>query len=897
MKQLRVWTMRLIGLFRTEQQEQELAEEMQSHLQLHIDDNLRSGMMPEQARRDAILKLGGVEQSKQATRERSTIPFIENLLRDVRYALRQLRKSPGFAVTAILTFALGIGAVTAVFQVADEALFHPLPYRDAHRIVMLWGHDRSKPEERALLSAMELRQFRRSNTFAAIAGIDLKQLSFALTGAGKPRQIAAAHVTRDLFHVFGVPPLLGQNFRLKNTGESVGTTAVISYRLWQEHFHSDPAVLGKSINLDGVTYTVVAVMPTSFHFPIRYQNEDLEAWMPESLDPMIKDPVLRNAGTLLTFAKVPTGISLIHAQQQLNVNHALLLRNDPDTNQNRRVGLYSLNGELGGAHRTELFLLLGAVAVLLLIACTNVANLLLARGTARRQEMALRVALGAGRMTLLRQMLSENILLACVGTLCALIVTKIGARILALYIQAQPGGTGFAHLLSAPALSVASFPKSAFLFMAGILTITILLAGFAPALALSNVDGMEALKSQGRASSGKQVTRLRTALLVGQISLSLVLAIGAILLVRSFDKFINIDPGFQIQHRLTYQLTLPTAKYPTGTVQARFSHNLLTKIEALPGVESAAIIGGLPLTTWMKLGQFLPDSLSVTRAGDLPVAQNRSVSANYFAVMDIPVLRGRAFMEGTEGNAPKEVVISQSLAKMYWPNTSPIGHHMKFDLDSASPSYTIVGVVGDVHQNTLDKNTGAEYYQSYSNDPDRSIGLVVRTPLGAASMQRPVERALHALDPDQPFAYVAPFSGLVEEASRPQRTSFMLFSLVSGIALLLTAVGIFGLISYLVSQRTREIGIRLTLGSGRDRVIWAVVKDAMEPVGLGICIGVVAALSLSGVMRNLLFGVSPFDHFSYVAAIALLIALALAACALPAYRAASTDPIQALRTE
>lgn len=884
-------------LFSRHRRYDELSESIREHLDEKIADLMDRGMTREEAVHAARREFGNVTRIEERSREVWQWSAINGLWADFRYALRRLGKSLGFSAIVILTLALGIGAVTAVFQVAEEALFHPLQYQNADRIVMLWDHEQSQSEQRLLMSATEMRELAQDKLFSAVAGIDLKQLSFALTGTGKPRQIAAAHVTHNFFNVLGVQPFLGQGFGAKAATESSEATAIISHRLWEEDFHSDPNVLGKSIDLDGVGYTVVAVMPANFRFPIRYQDEDLEAWMPESLDPMLRIPMLRNAGTMLAFARIPSGVDLVQEQQRVNAAYARLLEQHPEMNQDRVVRLYPLNDELAGAHRTELYLLLAAVAVLLLVACTNVANLLFARGVARRQELAVRVALGAERMTLVRQLLTENILLACLGTLLSLVIAKIGARMLARYIQAQPGGTGFAHLLSAPSLANNGFSGAAFLFVAGVLTLTVVLAGLAPALMLSRADGMELVNGQGRASASKQVMRMRAILLIGQISFSMVLAVGAMLLVQSFRNFIAINPGFVVQHRLTYQLTLPTAKYPSDAVQARFFHDLMARVQALPGVELAAIIGGLPLTTWMKLGPFLPDSISVSRPADMPIAQNRSVSENYFSVMEIPVLKGRTLREGAAGNSPKELVISQSLAKLYWPNASPIGHHIKFGLDPSSPTYTIVGVVGDVHQSSLDKNTGAEYYQSYWNDPDRSMGLVVKTTLAPMIMDREVQGALHSLDPEQPFAHVASFDNLVYEASQPQRIQFTLLGMISAVALLLTAIGIFGLISYLVTQRTREIGIRLALGSGRRRVISTVLKDAAKLIAVGMGAGIVIALGLSHLIRHLLFQVSAFNPAAYVGAGALVIVFALMACILPASRAARIDPVAALRME
>jgi putative ABC transport system permease protein len=821
---------------------------------------------------------------------------LEHLFLDLKFAFRQLYRNSGFALIAVLTLALGIGAVLAVFQTADKALFQPLPYPDANRIVMLWGHDRSTPDQRALISAGEIQAFSQSKLFTAVGGIDLKQLSYALTGAGKPQQIAAVHVTPGFFQILGAHPLLGQGLD-STSGEGNDTTAVISNRLWRDHFSSDPGVIGKSLDLDGRSYTIIGVMPADFSFPVRYQDEDIEVWMPESLDPMLNNPVMRHFGALLAFARMPPGVTLSREQEQLNAIHTQLREQFPAMNQSRVVGLYSLTDELAGPHRTELFLLMGAVVILFLITCSNVANLLIARGNARSQELAVRVALGAGRAVLIRQLVTENVLLACLGAIGAIVVAALGANALSEYVRRQPGGAGFAHLLSAPALNSRGVSIEGYLVMAGVLAVTILLAAAWPAIALSASNGLAALGGQTRTTIGTRTHRTRTVSIVSQVSLSLLLAVGAMLLVQSFERFIKIDPGFQVEHRITYQLTLPQASYPSHSRQAQFFDNFVQKVRALPGVESAALIGGPPLTSWIKMGKFLPDSLSVSRAADLPGAQTRSVSTNYFALMGIPFINGTTFREGSDQNSPPEVVVSESLAKQYWPQTSPIGHTLKFDLDANSPAYTVVGVVGDVHQNTLDQNTGAEYYLSYWNGPDRSMGVIVKTQLDETVIGREIEGALHSVDPEQPFAHVASFDELVQEASRPQRTRFILLSLISGVALLLTAVGVFGLISYLVQQRTREIGIRLALGSGRGHIVFKALKDVMELVFLGIGAGIVIALVLSHFIEHLLFKVSAFNPLVYIEAVVLLVAVALAACAIPALRAAYIDPANALRIE
>lgn len=821
--------------------------------------------------------------------------LLEHFSGDLKFACRQLYCNPGFSVIAIVTLALGIGAVLAVFQTADKAMLQPLPYPDADRIVMLWGHDRSTPSQRALMSAGEMDAFGHSKVFTAAAGIDLKQLSYALTGAGKPRQIAAVSVTPGFFQILGVSPMLGEGFKADATGK--GNNAIISHHLWSEYFGGDAGIIGKTLNLDGRSYTITGVMPADFSFPIRYQDENIEAWMLESMDPLLNNPVFRHAGTMLAFARMPNGTSLFAEQQQLNSIHDQLRAQFPAMSQSRQVGIYPLSDELAGPHRTELLLLMGAVSILFLITCANVGNLLIARGNARSQELAMRVALGAGRAALVRQLLTENVLLAILGALGSVAVGVIGARALADYVRRQPGGAGFAHLLSPPSLTGHGVSVATILVMGAVLVVTVLLVAAAPAMILSAIRGSGAIGSQGRSTTGKRSNTMRMISIVAQVSLSLFLAVGAMLLVQSFERFMRIDPGFQVEHRITYQLTLPVAAYPSAARQAQFFSNFSQKATSLPGVEAAALIGGPPLTSWVKMGRYLPDNLAVSRAADMPTAQTRSVSENYFAVMGIPILDGRTLREGSEENSPPEVVISKSMAAQYWPHDSPVGHTLKLDLGADSPPYTIVGVAGDVHQNTLEQNTGAEFYFSYRSKPDRSMGLIVKTQLESSGMGREIEGALHSVDPEQPFAHVASFDEMVHEATRPQRTRFILLSLVSGAALLLTAVGVFGLISYLVQQRTREIGIRLALGSGRGRIVVKTLKDVMLLVFAGIGAGIVIALALAHFIEHLLFQVSAFNPVVYLEAIAVLVVIALVACAVPAIRASRIDPAITLRTE
>jgi putative ABC transport system permease protein len=822
---------------------------------------------------------------------------LERFFADLRFAWRQILRNLSFSFVIILTLALGIGAVTAVYQVADQALFHPLPYPEANRIVMLWGRDRLKPEQRNLVSAAELRGFEENNTFSAIGGIDLKQLSFALTGAGRPRQIAAANVTPAFFEVLGEGAEIGSSLRREELSRDANSIVVVSHNLWREVLHSDPQAIGKTINLDGRAYKVIAVMPSTFHFPIRYQNEELDAWMPSSIDPMLNRPGLRVAGTLLTFAKLSTGTGLAPTQQQMNAVEGRLISTYPEMSKNRAVDVFSLKEELAGAHHEELLLLLGAVGVLLIIACFNVANLLITRGHARSQELATRISLGAGRASLLRQLLTESLLLAFLGVVCGIPIALLGSRALASYLQTEPGGTGFAHLLSSPALASHGLPLQSLAFLILVFGGTLVLSGTLPAFVLSARNKMHVVNGQMRMSLGNQSRNLRLTLMIVQIALALPLAVSALLLVRSFERLVHADPVFQVRHRLTYQITLPMASYPSPAVQARLFGSLLTKVHALAGVESAGLIGGLPLTSWMKIGEFQPDTLPATQNSDLPRAQTRSTSPEYFVVMGIPVLQGRIFEPGSEEFTPKEVVISRSLAAQYWPASNPIGHTLKLGSDDEDTPYTVVGVVGDVHQNTLEKSTGPEFYLSFHGHPDRSMGLVVNTTVDPKTMQVSVENALHSLNPELPIAHTASFDELVQEASGAQRVHLFLLTLVAALAVVLTAIGVFGLVSYFVTQRTREIGIRIALGAGRSRIFSVVAREILLLLGIGVGGGLGIALGFSGLLKHLLFGVSAFDPAMYASASLLVVACALLASVFPLVRAFHIETASILNVE
>jgi putative ABC transport system permease protein len=807
------------------------------------------------------------------------------------HGIRLLRKSRGFVALAVITLGLGIGAVVAVFQVVNAALLHPLPYPDAQSMVVLWGGQRSNPATRTPIPPPDAADLEKSGIFSQVVSIDLRQFSFALTGEGKPEQIGAARVSPGIFTLLGADAALGRVFSSNDPDGERGTTAVISNYLWKERYGSDRSIVGKPITLDGTTYTIVGVMPPSFRFPIRYQNEDVEAWMSEA---PLTAPAMRGVGLMFVLARVKPGVSMPAAAQQLESFNAQLAAAFPDSHRNRMISLVPLTSELAGAHKTELLLLLAAVGIVLLIACTNVANLMLVRGSVNAKETALRVALGASRKDLILQFFSESVTLAVLGCAVGFSFAMIGTRLLVAVLQVQRGGAGVTNLLSAPALTIMNFNALVFLVAAGVLVVTVFLIGMAPALGLSRVHSLMTLQEQ-RASAGVSTVKLRSAFLIGQVALSLVLAVGAGLFARSFSSVLNVNPGFRVEHLLTYQFTLPSAKYPNDAVRARFYHRLLDNLQSLPGVESVSAIGGLPLTNWIVMNPFVPEGMAISSPADAPIGNYRAVSPDYFKTMGIRMLSGQTFSGRDDANAPKEVVINEALAYRYWPNTDAVGHHMKVGTDPASPSYTIIGVAGNVHQSALDQDSGAEFYLSYLESPARSMGIAVRTQVDPGSMLPLVQSALQSVDPDQPIAHVATMTELVQDAARPQRARFVLLGTVTTLALLIAAVGLFALMSYLVAQRSSELGIRMALGAPRTKIFWLVVGQGLRFTVIGILVGLVLAVVFASSMSALLFGISVFDPAAFAAAVVLLLLTAAVACALPAWHAARLDPTHALR--
>jgi putative ABC transport system permease protein len=810
------------------------------------------------------------------------------------HGVRLLRKSRGFVALAVVTLGLGIGAVVAVFQVVDAALLHPLPYPDAESLVVLWGGQKSTPAVRTPIPPPDVADLEKSGIFSAVVSIDLRQFSFAMTGEGKPEQIGAARVSPGIFTLIGVDAALGRVFTSNDPEAERGTTAVISDHLWKERYGADPRIAGKPITLDGTTYTIVGVMPSNFRFPIRYQNEDVEAWMSEA---PLTAPNLRGIGLMFVLARVKPGATMAAASQELDSFNAQLTTTFPDTHRNRIISLVPLTSELAGAHKTELLLLLAAVGIVLLIACTNVANLMLVRGSVNAKETALRVALGASRKDIILQFFSESATLAVLGCAAGFGFAFAGTRLLVTVLQVQRGGAGVTNLLSAPALTILNFNGLAFLVAAGVLVLTVFLVGMAPALGLSGVNSMSSLQETKRVSTGVSTVKLRSAFLVGQVALSLVLAVGAGLFARSLSNLLNVSPGFRVEHLLTYQFTLPAAKYPNDAVRARFYHKLLDQIQTLPGVESVAAIGGLPLTNWIVMNSFVPEGVSISSPADAPIGNYRAVSPDYFATMGIRILSGQTFSGRDDANAPKETIVNEALARRYWPNTDPVGRHMKVGTDPASPWYTITGVVGNVHQSALDQDSGAEFYVSYLESPARSMGIAVRTQVDPVTMLPEIQNTVRSVDPDQPIAHIATMTELVQDAARPQRARFVLLGTVTALALLIAAVGLFALVSYLVSQRSNELGVRMALGAPRTRIFWLVVGQGLRFTLIGVGIGAVLAVAFARSMAALLFGISVFDPAAFAAAVALLLFTAVVACALPALHAARLDPMHALRHE
>ena len=878
---------RVLHYMRREQFDRELEEEVRFHLEMKAEEYVAAGMAPEEARRAARRQFGNETRTREMSRETWGFVIMETLLQDVRYGARVLARNKGFTAVAVLTLALGIGANTAIFSVVNDLLLRPLPYGDAERIVMLWE---VTPEGRHqnTTSRANFRAWREQGAgFESMAAFSDQRLN--LTGAGDPEEVSVQLATPELFKVLGVETLHGRVL-IEDDARLGSAGVVMSYGFWKRRFGGDPGLVGKPITLNGIPYNVVGIMPAGFQWHIKQRSgtgRPAELW---AVLPMLttSGPASNERGRFLSVVgRLKGGVSVGQAAAELKTIHTRLEQDSP-YNKGYTAEVIPLRDQFVGNVRPALWILLGAVGLVLLIACANVANLLLSRVAAREKEIALRTALGARRIRVIRQLLTESLLLSLLGSALGLLVAWWGIGAL---VAISPR-----DLVN---LQNVGINLTVLAWTLGISLVTGVVFGVAPALEATRMNLNDALKDgggKGAEAQGSRSRRVRGVLVVGEVALALMLLAGAGLLVKSFAQLRKINTGFETDNVLTMVLRLPAAKYKEDPQFVAFFRQALERVRALPGVRSAGIVNFLPL--YGGLGSatgFNIDGQPAPPPGEGPSTNVRVADAGYFDAMGIPLLRGRNFTPAEDAEARHVVLVSESFARKYFPGEDPIGKRIKVFM-SEEPAWTeIVGVVGDVRYDNLTAEAEPTVYEPHPELTYEFMTLVIRTAGDPAAMAPAVRRELSSIDPDQPVSDVRTMNQVMAETVGRARFNTLLLGIFAGLATLLAAIGIFGVMSYSVTLRTRELGLRMALGAQPGRVLMLVLRQGLLLTLAGIGVGLVGALALTRVMSGLLYGVDANDPTTFAAIVLLLSVVSLIACYIPARRATRVDPLIALR--
>jgi predicted permease len=877
---------RLASLWRNlsdkESVDRELTEELRAHIDLLTEKKLGEGMNPEEARRAALIEVGGIEQVKERVREVRTGRPLEDLSQDLRYALRGLRKHRGFTAVAVITLALGIGANTAIFTVINTVLLRPLPYERPDQLVVLTEMISDRLIGVSYPNFVDWRN--QSTALENVAAMRVRE-SFNLTGAGESERLQGRLVSANFLATLGIKPIRGRDFLAEEDQPGANPVAIISHALWQRRFGADETIIGKQLTLNGQQFTVIGITPPNFQFAADADVSVPIGLSAERFKLRGKDPGIN------AFAQLKAGTSIETANAELNTIAARLEQQYPETNTGRRVHVESLRETVVGQVRPTLLTLLGAVGFVLLIACANVANLLLTRSAGRQREMAIRTALGAGRARILRQLFTESAVLALAGGVVGLLLAIWGTSVISSYI---PEGI--------PRMSELGIDGRVLLFTLGASLLTGVFFGLAPALQSSHRNLTETLK-EGERNSSRGHNRAGKLLVISEVALTLVLLVGAGLLVKSFWRLSQVDPGFDPQNILAMQIAI-SARPEEGPRVNGFLSELQSRLKTLPGVQSVSISNGLPFEG-ANFPPFTIEGQPPPAPGQDPTGLLYTVSTDYFKTMGIDLVRGRLFSPQDTRQSPQVALIDEVFARQYFPNQDPIGQRFKLATPGAD-SREIVGVVRHVEHVGLEGQTAniAEFYFNFDQIPIetlpryvRRVNLLVRTTVEPLSLAAPVRSQISALDKDQAVFNVRTMEQALSRSVAARRFSMILLGVFALLALTLAAVGIYGVISYSVAQRTREVGIRMALGAGTSDVIKLVVRDGLKLVMIGVGIGLAGALLLTRMMTTLLFGVTPTDAVTYATVALGLIVVALIACCIPARRATKVDPLVALRFE
>ena len=868
------------SLFKRARVEKELSDEIRFHLEKLTEENLARGMKPEEARYAALRELGGVDQIKEECRDMRQVNHIENLVQDLRYGLRTLARNRGFAAVAIVTLALGIGANTAIFSVVNTVLLRPLPFKDPSRLV--WATERFQVTHGAatVISPDFMGWKDRNQVFEQIGAFG-GGVGANLTGVGEPVRVRVTSVTAGFFPMLGVRPIGGRTFLPGEGKQALRHVALLNEALWRSRFGSDPHILGKSVRLDNDAFTVVGIMPANLRYPAA------DIWIPLALDAAEFSSRSPRWTILTVIARLKPGVDVARAQSDLLVITQQMDREYPQEaapfRAHERVEVIPLHALLVRNVRSLLLILLGVVAFVLLIACANVSNLLLSRGVLRGREMAVRAALGARRMRLIRQLLTESLLLAVAGGLLGLLAGLWGTRILA---QLVPSDLSPDIHLDLRVLA----------FSAAIAVLAVLVFGFVPAFVTSRSDVGEALKERGaQAGAGSAAHRLRAVMAAGEIALSLILLAGAGLLARSFLRLTEVKLGFEPHGLLIATVDRPLTTAFDSQQHAAFFQDALERIRSLPGVKDAALTTHYPIEHFNNTTMMLNVRGAENFRPPQPIPTS-AVSSSYFRVMHIPLLKGRAFAEADTHGAQGVVIVNESFARMVFKARDPLAQQISFGPPPA-PWLDVVGVVADTRDSVLEEEPIPEIYVPYLQQPSFSMSFMLRTSPNPQGLVNAVRNAVESVDKNQPLAEATTLDEVISGSVAPRRLQMMLLGLFALLALALAAVGIYGVISYSCSQRVHEFGIRMALGAERRDLLRMVIRQGAKLALVGVCVGIGGALVLTRFLSSMLYGIKPADPLTLVGVSLILAAVALLASYIPAQRTTKVDPMVVLRYE
>ena len=872
-------------MWRRKRMLKELDEDIREHIARETQDNIERGMSTEDARHAAIRKFGNVTQVMEETREVWSVVWLNQLLADIRFGLRMLRKNPGFTAVAVLTLALGIGANAAVFSVVYAVLLRPLPYKDPSSLIVL--NETTPMVGTVSVSYPNFLDWRnQSHTFSEMAAV--RGVGFNLAGVTQPENISGGAVSPNFLSMLGVRPFLGRDFDASE--EKAGTPPVIllSYSLWQSHFGGDPNIVGRTIKLDDRSFTIVGVLPSNYR-----SLDKTDVMLPIGVWATDNSEDVRERGArgdLGVIGRLAAGVSLTKARAEMEGIAARLATEYPASNDRFGVALQPVRDAFVSDIRPAILVLLGAVMFVLLIACANVATLFLVRGGSRSKEVALRIALGASRGRIISQMMTESSVLAVLGGVLGLALAVAGIG-------------GMSRLIPADVLSGATvnLNGAVLLFAAGVVMLAAFIFGLAPALHLTKPDVQSELKEGGRgASVGAGQNRLRSALATAEISLALILLVGAGLMMKSLYRLLAVDPGFRPERVLTMRMDLRTQQYSKDPAVLNFWQQVLDKVRVLPGVEAAAVGTHLPLTDSHGRTDITVEGMPVPAPGNYPHPDVHIISPGFVETLGVSLLRGRTFTNTDDEKAPLVGMINAMTARRFFPSEDPIGKRFMFGHPSAKNApkwWTIVGVVSDTKLYGLANPARLEVYVPLRQDAASEMTLLVKSGADPAALTSAIRGAVQSIDKDQPLFAISTMKDLVSNSIATRRMTLVLLGLFSGLALVLGAIGIYGVISYSVAQRTHEIGIRMALGAPRRGVFRLVVGQGLKLAGIGIAIGVAGALGLARLMSSLLYGISATDFETFAGVSILLALVALLACYVPARRAMRVDPTVALRYE